>query len=165
MIRASWCGRSLPTTTASRLVGAPHPAPFRIRQVRRDGFTLNKKDGTVPVAAAREHIARDCAADIAALLDGRARPGTARPLAAGHVAVLVAARDHGLLVQQALADRGVPAVVAGGGHVFLTPAADDWLALLEALEQPHRSARVHAAALTAFFGQTTAELDDRRRAS
>ena len=145
-------------TTASRLVGAPHPAPFRIRQVRRDGFTLNKKDGTVPVAAAREHVARDCAADIAALL--AAEPTwDGRPLGAGDVAVLVAARDHGLLVQQALADRGVPAVVAGGGHVFLTPAADDWLALLEGLEQPHRSARVHAAALTAFIGQTTAALD------
>ncbi len=145
-------------TTASRLVGAPNPAPFRIRQVRRDGFTLNKKDGTVPVAAAREHVARDCAADIAGLL--AAQPTwDGRPLGAGDVAVLVAARDHGLLVQQALADRGVPAVVAGGGHVFLTPAADDWLALLEGLEQPHRSARVHAAALTAFVGQTTTALD------
>ena len=45
------------------------------------------------------------------------------------------------------------------GSVFRTPAADDWLALLEGLDQPHRSGRVRAAALTCFFGHTTAELD------
>ena len=55
----------------------------------------------------------------------------------------------------------VAAVVAGGGHVFQTPAADDWLALLEAIEQPHRSGRVRTAALTAFFGETTDALDAR----
>ena len=54
---------------------------------------------------------------------------------------------------------GVPAVIAGGGSVFATPAADEWLPLLEALEQPHRSARVRAAALTSFFGRTAADLD------
>ncbi len=73
--------------------------------------------------------------------------------------MLVGARDHGVLVQRELHARGVPAVLAGGGHVFTTPAADEWLALLEALEQPHRSALVRSAALTSFFGHTTAELD------
>ena len=50
-------------------------------------------------------------------------------------------------------------VIAGGGSVYSTPGADDWLSLLEAMEQPHRSARVRAAALTTFFGHTAAELD------
>ena len=141
----------------SRLVGAPSPAPFRLRQVVRDGFRLSKS-GDIPVAAVRDHIARDCAADIAGLLASGAT-WEGQPVVAGHVAVLVAVRTHGLLVQRALAAVGVPAVVAGGGHVFQTPAADDWLALLEAIEQPHRSGRVRAAALTAFFGETTATID------
>jgi exodeoxyribonuclease V beta subunit len=141
----------------SRLAGAPHPSPFRLRLVARDGFRLSRS-GDIAVAAVRDHIARDCAADIAALLTAGAT-WAGEPVVAGHVAVLVGVRSHGLLVQRALADVGVPAVVAGGGHVFQTPAADDWLALLEAIEQPHRAGRVRAAALTAFFGETTAALD------
>ena len=39
--------------------------------------------------------------------------------------------------------------------------AVDWLTLLEALEQPHRSTRVRSAALTCFFGHTAADLDAR----
>ena len=54
---------------------------------------------------------------------------------------------------------GISAVIAGGGSVFATPAAVEWLTLLEALEQPHRSVRVRSAALTCFFGRTAAELD------
>ena len=50
-------------------------------------------------------------------------------------------------------------MIAGGGSVFATPAAVEWLTLLEALEQPHRSARVRSAALTCFLGHTAAELD------
>ncbi len=54
----------------------------------------------------------------------------------------------------------MPAVIAGGGSVFATPAATEWLTLLEALEQPHRAARVRAAALTCFVGRTARELDE-----
>jgi exodeoxyribonuclease V beta subunit len=53
----------------------------------------------------------------------------------------------------------VPAVVNAGGSVFHTPAAGEWVALLEALEQPHRADRVRAAALTSFFGHDAASLD------
>ena len=38
-----------------------------------------------------------------------------------------------------LPTRGVPSVIAGRGSVYATPAGEDWLILLEALEQPHRS--------------------------
>ena len=64
-------------------------------------------------------------------------------------------------VREALLEVGVPAVIAGGGSVFATPAAVEWLTLLEALEQPHRSARVRSAALTCFLGHTADELDSR----
>ena len=39
--------------------------------------------------------------------------------------------------------------------MLLTEAGDEWLALLEALEQPHQSGRVRAVALTSFVGLIT----------
>jgi len=141
----------------SRLSGAPHPAPFRLRRVARDGFRLTK-DGLIGAGDARAHIAADCAADIAELLRSGAT-WDGKPLVAGQIAVIVAVRDHGFLVQRELQARGVPAVMAGGGDVFATPAGDQWLTLLEAMESPHRSGLVRAAALTCFFGATAAELD------
>ena len=140
----------------TRLAGLPRPEPFRLRAVRRDGFRLSKQ-GEIYADKARAHIAADCAADIAATLAAGATFG-GRPLEARDVAVLVARREHGRLVQEQLAALGIASVVAGGGHVLLTPAADEWLALLEALDQPHRGARVRAAAITSFFGETTASL-------
>jgi exodeoxyribonuclease V beta subunit len=140
-----------------RLVGAPHPAPFRIRRVSRAGFPL--KRGQIGAAEAREFIARDLAGDVAELLASGAT-WCEEEIRAGHVAVLVATRDQGGLVQRALHERGIPAVLQGGGDVFLTPAGDDWLALLAALEAPHRSGLVHAAALTCFFGYDARRLDE-----
>jgi exodeoxyribonuclease V beta subunit len=142
---------------AGRLVGAPHPAPLRLRQVRRDGFRLTKA-GLIPARDARAFIAEDCAADIAGLLDAGASWCDER-VRAGQVAVIVATRAEGQLVQRALAARDIPAVMSGGGDVFQTPAGDAWLTLLEALESPHRSGLVRAAALTCFLGRTAAELD------
>ncbi len=149
-----------PVTAAhpgSRLAGAPSPAPFRIRQVRRDGLRLVKGD-VIQVDVARDHIAHDCAADIAALLASDAT-WDGEPIAARHVAVLVGEWSQAELVRRALAQRGVPAVVGGGTKLLTSPAGGEWLCLLEALEQPHRSGRVRAAALTSFLGRTLAELD------
>ncbi len=139
----------------SRLRGAPQDAPFRLRQLRTDGFRTTKYG--LNAGQAREHIARDCAADIAALLASEATWDDRR-VRAGDIAVLVAERNHGLLVQRALAEHSVPAVLPGG-DLFATPAADEWLALLTALESPHRSGLVRAAALTHFFGATAEQLD------
>ncbi|WP_036487798.1 UvrD-helicase domain-containing protein [Nocardioides sp. Iso805N] len=141
---------------ASRLEGAPHPSPFRLRRVPRQGFRLRR--GLIAAAEAREHIAQDLAGDVAALLAAKATWCGER-VRAGHVAVLVATRDQGALVQGALHRRGIPAVLQGGGDVFLTPAGEDWLALLTALESPHRSGLVRAAALTCFLGYDVVALD------
>lgn len=139
----------------SRLVGAPHPEPFRLRQVLRGGLPQYK--GAIKVGSAREHVAADLAGDVAQLLASGAT-WDGRELVAGDVAVIVATRAHGRLVLEALAERGIAAVIAGG-DVFATPAADEWLTLLEALESPHRSGLVRAAALTCFLGRTAADLD------
>jgi exodeoxyribonuclease V beta subunit len=140
----------------SRLAGAPSSAPFRLRQVRRSGFQLAR--GQVRAPDARAHIAADCAADIAALLASDAT-WDGEPIAARHVAVLVGEWSHAELVRSALAERGIPAVVGGGTKLLTSPAGDQWLTLLEALEQPHRSGRVRAAALTSFLGHTLSALD------
>jgi exodeoxyribonuclease V beta subunit len=140
----------------SRLVGAPSPAPFRLRQVRRRGFPLAR--GLIRADDARRHIAADCAGDIAALLASDAT-WDGEAIAARHVAVLVGEWSQAELVRSALAERGIPAVVGGGTKLLTSPAGDEWLVLLEALEQPHRSGRVRAAALTSFLGHTLSELD------
>lgn len=149
-----------PVTAAharSRLAGAPDPDPFRVRVVRRDQFGRRGPRG-LPVKDVRPHIARDCAHDIRQLLTSGAT-FDGRPLEPGHVAVLAHTGKNLLEVRAALAEVGVPAVVAGGGSVFATPAAVEWLRLLEALEQPHRSGRVRSAALTSFFGHDAESLD------
>ncbi|HET8559238.1 MAG TPA: UvrD-helicase domain-containing protein [Marmoricola sp.] len=141
----------------SRLTGAGDRA-FQLRVLTRDdlGAAADKLAAVDVVNAA---IADDAAAQVRLLLDG----GTTfegRPLTAGDIAVIAHTRRHLALVQAALARAGVPAVVSGGGSVFGTPAAQEWLVLLEAMEQPSRSGRVRAAALTSFFGRSADDLVD-----
>jgi exodeoxyribonuclease V beta subunit len=141
---------------ATRLTGAPVTAPLRLRVVRRAELG---RQGSKPLAMGdvRPYVADDLAADIRRLL--AARPAFAgRELEAGDVAVI--AYRHGDLAaaRDALHAVGIPAVIAGGGSVFATTAALEWLTLLEAVEQPHRVPRVRAAALTPFLGETAAGL-------
>lgn len=142
----------------SRLVGAPRPEPLRLRVAAREQFG---KDGTasVPIGRLREHIADDLAGEVAALLASDATHD-GRPVQAGDVAVLMFSLKHAPLVRSALARRGIASVVTSGGSVFLTGAAEQWLTLLEALEQPHRVGRIRAAALTCFVGESAAGLDE-----
>ena len=141
-----------------RLSGAPSDAPLRLRMVTRYQLGIGAGSG-IPIAKARAHVSADLAADISHLLGSGAR-FDGSPLAAGDVAVLVGTHNQATLVRTALAGQGVPAVIAGSGSVYATPAAEDWLVLLEALEQPHRSGRVRAAALTPFLGRTATDLAD-----
>ena len=76
------------------------------------------------------------------------------PLRPGHVAVLVRTNRHAVTVRDALDAVGVPAVINGAGSVFATPAAREWLRLLEALERPASPVRARAATMTSFLGWT-----------
>ncbi len=139
----------------SRLVGAG-PA-LRMRVARRAEIGAGPR--TKPaVARWRDHVISDLAHDISRLLNSDAE-FEGQPIQPGHVAVLAAKRTDLQAAQLALAAVGIPSVVNAGGSVFHTPAATEWLSLLEALEQPHRSDRVRAAALTSFFGLSAAQLD------
>ena len=81
-----------------------------------------------------------------------------KPVEAKDIAVIVSTHAQANLVRDSLAAAGIPAVVSGNVSVFHTQAGDDWQVLLEALEQPHRSGRVRAAALTPFVGRTATDL-------
>ena len=135
----------------SRLAGAPAPHPLRLRLV-------SSPDPVMPVDRARAHIAEDLADDVARLLDSGAT-FEGRPIEAGDVAVLIYSLRHVGLFQRALSARGIASVVSGGSSVLLTEAGTDWLTVLEALEQPHRSARVRSVALGPFVGLTPEELE------
>ncbi|WP_295658238.1 UvrD-helicase domain-containing protein [uncultured Nocardioides sp.] len=139
----------------SRLVGAG--PPLRLRLARRAELGAGPRSKPA-VARWRQHVITDLARDVSRLLrSGATFEG--RPVRPGDVAVLAARRSDLQAAQLALAEVGVPSVVNAGGSVFHTPAAGEWLSLLEALEQPHRTDRVRAAALTSFFGLSAAALD------
>ncbi len=145
----------------SRLQGAPAGDPFRLRVVTRDKFPGVAPHRTVAMDDLRAYVAADLAADIGRLLASgatyRHTTGEA-PVGAGDVAVLVETHKDARACRDALAAAGIPAVYGGDADIFGSEAGDDWLALLEGFEQPHRSAVVRAAALTAFFGHTGDQL-------
>ncbi|WP_326547975.1 exodeoxyribonuclease V subunit beta [Mycolicibacterium sp. ND9-15] len=140
----------------SRLRGAPCGDPFRLRVVRRETLGRSGSRG-IPIGELRSHIPRDLAADIGALLDSGATFDGA-PLQAGHIAVIVEKHRDARACYRALCEAGIPAVYTGDSDVFASDAAADWLALLEAFEQPHRPGIVRAAAATMFFGETAESL-------
>jgi len=138
-----------------RLAGAPRNAPFRLRVVNRDRFVVPDTK-TIGIDALREHITEDLAADIRALL--AAGPTFAgQPLRPADIAVIVERHGDAHRCREALAAAGI-AAVSTGGDVFDSPAARDWLCLLEAFDQPHRTGLVRAAAATMFFGETAETL-------
>ena len=157
--------RAADANQTPRLSGAPVTAPLRIRVVHRDEPSLKlTRGGSVSNASAREHVAKDLAADLATLLSSnaeievRAQDGTVQrrePIRPGHVAVLVRTHRNAALIRDALDEVDIPAVINGAGSVFGTAPARDWLRLLEAIERPSSPQRAASAALTPFLGWTT----------
>jgi exodeoxyribonuclease V beta subunit len=161
-----------------RLIGAPRRAPLGIRVLWRDEPGIALTRGGYPTnASAREHIARDLAADLVGLLSSGAeidrrdeRGGTLlrETVCPGHTAVLVRTNRQAALIREALGRVGIPAVINGAGSVFGTHPAREWLRLLEAIERPTQTSRAHAAALTCFIGWSAARIagaDDGERES
>ncbi len=145
-----------PQHHGSRLAGAPHGDPFRLRVVSRETFG---RSGNQPILIGdlRDHIPRDLAADIRALLAGGAT-FDGEPLQACDIAVIVENHKDGRACYDALIEAGIPAVYTGDSDIFDSEACSDWLALMEAFDQPHRPGVVRAAATTMFFGKTAEDL-------
>ncbi|MEA2826786.1 MAG: exodeoxyribonuclease beta subunit [Actinomycetota bacterium] len=162
-----------PPNQTRRLSGAPVDAALRVRVLHRaDGLVKLTPQKYANVDASRGCVARDLASDVVRLLSSRARiarpPGetggsptvNVRP---GHIAVLVHRNRDAELVRDALENVGVPVVINGAGSIFSTPAAGEWLRLLQALERPSSGTAARSAALTPFLGWTAervATVDD-----
>ena len=157
-----------PVNQRPRLIGAPSQSALRVRMLEVDEPSVVRTASGFPNAeSARAFVARDLAADVVTLLnsgatietrDEEGNPAGTQPVAPGCVAVLVRTHRNAWLIQSALEELGIPAVISGSGSVFATPAARDWLALLEALEQPSHPARARAAALTSLLGWSATQL-------
>ncbi|MDQ3616756.1 MAG: UvrD-helicase domain-containing protein [Actinomycetota bacterium] len=149
---------------APRLTGAPSPAPLRLRVLNREVLRPGRGD-LLAVKDVRPYIAADVASDIVALLSSGAAIDMhtdtevgERPLRPADIAVLVQRNDDGATMRDALRALRVPVVLTGTSSVFLSDAANDWLALLSALEQPHRPGLARGAALTSFVGWDAQQL-------
>lgn len=126
--------------------GSAWTAPLRLRCLAPEQ----------PVSArdARTEIVADVVAEVVGLLTCGAQvieKGEPRALRASDVAILVSTNKRGRAITDALTGAGVPVSFSGADSIFATHAATDWLALLQALEQPRRAA-VRAAILTDFVG-------------
>jgi exodeoxyribonuclease V beta subunit len=154
--------RATPAHQKTRMRGAPQDAALRIRAVHRSEPSIELTNyGYARAPAAREHVARDLAADVVRLLDSgatleqRTSTGEAQSeelIFPRHVAVLVRTHANAELICAQLDAARVPAVINGGGNVFGTTTARAWLRLLEALERPASTIRARTAAATPFLG-------------
>jgi exodeoxyribonuclease V beta subunit len=124
--------------------------PVQVRLLPRDAAGL-------AVGPIRERVTRDVVAEIVRLLEAapvlRPRDGSpARPVRPGDIAVIVRTGTQAGLVHAALLAAGVPSVLRTTTSVFATRAAAEWIVLLEALEQPHRSTRLRRLAVSCLVG-------------
>ena len=120
----------------SRLSGAPCDDPFRLRVVRRDTFG---RRGTNPILIGdlRSHIPADLAADIGDLLASGATFCGEKVRRGRRRGDRREAQGRSCLLRCAV-PAGIPAVYTGDSDIFNSAAAEDWLCLLEAFDQPHR---------------------------
>ena len=147
------------------LVNAPSCLPLRIRILDRRKVGLTNR-GCAKAPEAQRRIARDLASDVTSLLSSEASVSASRgntdgelvPIGPGDIAVLVRTNRQAGCVRDALHESGVPAVVAGGGSVFESAAATDWLRLLTAIDKPTSRRLASAAALTHFVGWNAARV-------
>jgi exodeoxyribonuclease V beta subunit len=145
---ASTCGLQGPAVGASLTV--------RIAHRSSDAFTLTEY-GWANKPSVRQFIAEDLAAEAVRILNAGTTIG-ARPVVPGDLAVLTRTHREAEAARDSLHTVGVPAVVHGGSTVLATEAARHWLDLLNALEQPASTTRVHAVALGPFVGWDAARM-------
>ncbi|HLI25405.1 MAG TPA: UvrD-helicase domain-containing protein, partial [Acidimicrobiales bacterium] len=144
------------------LRGAPTGAGVSVRLVGAAETKLPQTKKRLLKSAAEQWVASDVAAQAVRLLSSGATlrdpDDEWRELRASDIAVLVRTNDQAVLIRDALAAANVPAAEAGTQSVFLSPSAEHWMRLLEALEQPSLPTRAAALALTPWIGMTAAEV-------
>ena len=122
---------------------------------------LIDQPGTHRVDAVRPTVDADVVATVDELLHGPARiqraDGTDTRVRANDIAIIVRTNARARLLLDALHVAGIPAVFSGASSVFMSQAADDWQAVLDAIADP-RAATVALASLTSLFGWTSDRL-------
>src|SRR5690606_14248747 len=119
---------------------------------------LDSKGNVRPHSApqSRELATRACVAAIHRVLSD-ARAGTAtikgEPVRPGDIAVLVRSHREAMLIRDALAAVGIPAVAAGRQSLFATPEARELHTLLQALVHGADDRRLRAALATVLVGE------------
>ncbi len=148
---------------AGGLSGGPSDLPVRIRLVpaHHPDLPLTGSKGLLQKPAVTRWVAADVAGQLAGLLASAATVSGARgprPLGPGDLAVLTRTNAQAEIVRSALGQVGVPAVLAGDSSIFAARAAQDWLHLLDALQEPASRRAAVAAAGTPFLGWSAAEI-------
>lgn len=139
---------------------APHLSN-RSQTAALDVLMLDRvqEDTNKPVnkASASHAVARATAVDIAKLLDEGAtigEPGVGRKVHEGDIAVLTRTNDQCFLVQDALHERGVHAVVIGDRSVFESDQAAELQSVLSAVLDPKSRSDLKRALATSMVGVT-----------
>ncbi len=145
--------------------GGPLPA-VSLRLATDPGIERNRghKSSEVVMAAGVRAVESDLVSRVRDLLDHATIPsageeGSPRRVCPRDIAVLVNRNDECTAFQSALAAQGVPAVVARGGSVLRSPAAQQMRWLLHAMGRPSDPRRARTYALSWFGGWSAAELD------
>jgi exodeoxyribonuclease V beta subunit len=126
-----------------------------------DVLLLNRPDknerAPVNKAQASHAVARATAVDIVKLIDEGAtigEPSQGRKVHAGDIAVLTRTNDQCFLVQDALHERGIHAVVIGDKSVFESDQAAEVQAVLTAVLDPKSRSDLRRALATSMVGVT-----------
>lgn len=134
--------------------GAEEPFPLKITWLSADGkppTSSQLAERTIPLCAKE---IRRMLGDSSLRLPERPEPGV-RP---GDFAVLVFSGYEGMLVQSALAEYGIPSVIANAGNVFDSEAAGELACVLEAIADPRDGSAVVRAMHTDLVGYDLPDL-------
>lgn len=129
-------------------------APLSLRLATAPELRTKDGDG-VRADAARPAIWGDLVAEVRELLDEAELPDgdTTRPLRPDDIAVLVRSNSDADQALAALTAQGIPTVLARGGSVLDSEAAEQWRWLLDAMMRPSDPTRVRNVALSWFGGR------------
>jgi exodeoxyribonuclease V beta subunit len=143
-------------------------SPLSLRLALGPDLARNaKKPHDLSMSSVERAIGLDQVAQIRDLLDHGLLPadpsqpdgGRPTPLRPSDIAVLVRTRAEAATFQKALLDQGVPAVLARGGSVLTSPAAQQWRWLLEGLLRPSDPGRARTVALSWFCGLSPRQIE------
>ena len=154
----------------------PVSAGLKDKRMRRAGeimkplalMTLPWEKQPVNKASASAFFSDRCADEIAALLgDGGMELITAadkgRPIQARDIAVLVRTGHQGVMIRQALAQRGIGSAMIQRDSVFASNEARELALLLEFLIDPAATDRMNGLLSSNLFGLNAREIDDLQR--